>query len=109
LSRFGKPNATGRSSGKLSGRAGKLARPPAGKRWAWLTAEMLSSLAWRSLSANGRRLLDFLLLEHCCHAGQETGRSEPSRPSSKALSRNSLLHGGVESTPAPAWRAHIGP
>jgi hypothetical protein len=35
---------------------------------------MLSSLAWRSLSANGRRLIDFLLVEHCNHAGQENGR-----------------------------------
>lgn len=73
MARFGKPNATGRSSGKRSGRAGKLNRPPEGEPWAWLTAEMLASLAWRSLSANGRRLIDFLLLEHCRHAGQENG------------------------------------
>jgi hypothetical protein len=71
---FGKPDATGRSSGKLNGRSGRNARPPAGEPWAWLTAELLASDAWRSLSINARRVIDFLLVEHCGHAGRENGR-----------------------------------
>ena len=47
MSRFGKPDATGRSSGKLGGRAGKLMKPPQGEPWVWLTRELLASDAWR--------------------------------------------------------------
>ena len=74
MARFGKPDATGRSSGSLGGRQGKLRRPPAGEPWAWITAELLNSAAWRGLSINARRLIDFLLREHCNHAGRENGR-----------------------------------
>jgi hypothetical protein len=72
--RFGKPDATGRSSGKLGGRAGMAQKPPAGEPWTWLTRELLSSEAWRSLSINARRFIDFLLIEHMNHAGTENGR-----------------------------------
>lgn len=38
-----------------------------------LTAELLRSPAWSTLSINGRRLVDFLLIEHMAHAGTENG------------------------------------
>ena len=71
---FGKPDATGRSSGKLSGRAGKLRRPPKGEPWVWMTRELIASPAMRSLSLTARRLLDFLMIEHMNHAGSENGK-----------------------------------
>ena len=70
---FGKANATGRSSGKLSGRDGKWRRAPEGEPWVWMTREMLSSPAMRAISLNGRRLLDRLQIEHANHAGTENG------------------------------------
>lgn len=70
---FGKPDATGRSSGKLTGRAGKMHRPPKGEPWAWLTRELLISEAWKGLSVNGRRLIDFLIIEHINHAALANG------------------------------------
>lgn len=73
MSRFGKPDATGRSSGKLGGRAGKLMKPPQGEPWVWLTRELLASDAWRSLSSPARKFVDFLLIEHMAHAGRENG------------------------------------
>ena len=73
MAAFGKPDQTGRSSGKLGGRERKLRSPPKNEPWAWLTRELLSSPAWRALSVNGRRLIDFLLIEHCNHAARENG------------------------------------
>jgi len=35
---------------------------------------MLNSPAWRAMSANTRKLIDFLLIEHSNHAGYENGR-----------------------------------
>jgi hypothetical protein len=54
----------------MSGRAQKL---PVGEPWVWLTRELLRSDAWRSLSINGRRFIDFLLLEHMRHGGRKNG------------------------------------
>ena len=71
--RFGKPDATGRSSGKRSGSDRKLRSPPKGEAWAWITRDMLASPSMRALSLTGRRLLDFLLLEDMNHAGTENG------------------------------------
>ena len=71
---FGKPDATGRSTNRFSGREGKLRKPPRGEPWAWLTRELLTSEAWRGLRVNGRRLVDFLLVEHMNHAALENGR-----------------------------------
>jgi len=65
---YGKPNATGRSSGRRKG-----GKPPKGEPWVWLTREVLSSPSWMAMSANARRLVDFLLLEHLSHAGTENG------------------------------------
>ena len=73
MPRFGKPNATGRSSGKLTGRQGELRRPPDGESWAWLTRELVASPTWRLRSINCIRLIDFLLVEHMNHAARENG------------------------------------
>lgn len=70
---FGKPDATGRSSGKRTGRAGKAHRPPKDEPWIWLTRDLLSRAAWRARSINTARLLDFLCVEHMNHAGTENG------------------------------------
>ncbi len=70
---FGKPDATGRSSGKHGSKTVKNLRPPKGATWAWLTADLLASPAWRAQSINCRRLIDALMLENCRHAGQENG------------------------------------
>lgn len=70
---YGKPDQKGRSSGKLTGRARKLRSPPKGEPWRWLTRELLESAAWRGLSINGRKLIDFLLIEDMAHAGTENG------------------------------------
>ena len=48
-------------------------RPPYKMAWCWLTAELLNSVSWRSMSVNCRKLIDRLLLEHCNHAGLENG------------------------------------
>ena len=73
MPRFGKPDSTGRSSGKHSGRRRRAQQPPKGEPWAWLTRELIASPAWRSRSVNLRRLMDFLLIEHMNHAGTENG------------------------------------
>ncbi len=70
---FGKPNATGRSSGIYNGRLARLHGPPRGEPWTWLTQRMLASDSLRGLSINAWRVLTFLLHEHCAHAGQENG------------------------------------
>ena len=69
----GKPNRTGRSSGKRTGRAGKAHRPPAGEPFVWHTREFLTSDAWRARSVNCVRLLDALEVEHMNHAATENG------------------------------------
>jgi hypothetical protein len=38
-----------------------------------LPRELLASDAWRSLSINARRFVDFLMLEHLAHGGKENG------------------------------------
>lgn len=70
---FGKPNATGRSSGKLTGRERKIFGPPKGQPWVWLPHDLLESDAWQGMSINARRLIDFLLLDHMNNAGRENG------------------------------------
>lgn len=74
VARVGKPDATGRSSGKITGRPGKAMRPPKGEAWWWQTREMLRSDAWRSLGINARRFIDCLIDEHMAHAGLHNGR-----------------------------------
>jgi hypothetical protein len=42
--------------------------------WAWLPRDLLASEAWRSMSIHCRRFIDFLMIDHCAHAGRENGR-----------------------------------
>ena len=63
----------GRTSPKSS-RDKKLYGPPKGEPWIWLTTELLSSEAWRSMSINCYKLIFHLLIEHSNHAGRENGR-----------------------------------
>jgi hypothetical protein len=51
----------------------KAGAPPKGKPWIWLTRDMLKSPQWQGLSINARRLIDFLMIEHMSHGGQENG------------------------------------
>lgn len=70
---IGKPNATGRSSGKWTSKDKKLFGPPKDTPWTWQTLELMCSPAWRAMSINTRRLVDFLQVEHRHHAGLENG------------------------------------
>ncbi len=72
-SNFGKPDVTGRSSGRLTGRLKKLMGPPDDQPWCWLPRDLITSPAWRAKSINTARLIDALLLDHMNHAGQENG------------------------------------
>lgn len=73
MASFGRANATGRSSGRRNGRAGKAHRPPKGEPWVWFTRGLLCSPSWRARSVNTVRLLDFLMIEHMNHAGTMNG------------------------------------
>jgi hypothetical protein len=44
-----------------------------GETFVKLPRDLLESSAWRGLSINARRLLDFLMIEHLAHAGKENG------------------------------------
>lgn len=46
---------------------------PKGEPFVQLTRELLASPAWRAMSINCRRLIDFVLIEQMNHAGQENG------------------------------------
>ena len=50
-----------------------LNAPPEGEAWFWLTAELINSVAWRCQSPRCRRFVEFLIAEHCRHAGTENG------------------------------------
>lgn len=52
----------------------RVNRPPVGQPWVWLTRELLCSDAWRSLSINARRLIDFLVIEHMSKGGKSNGK-----------------------------------
>jgi hypothetical protein len=69
-----KVNRTGRSTLiPASRRDQKASRPPVGEPWVWLTRELLSSDAWRTMSINERRIIDLLLIENMNHAGTSNG------------------------------------
>ncbi len=89
---FGKPDQTGRSSGKRNGRAAKAYSPPKGEPWVWITRELLASPAWRHQSANTFRLISFLLIEHMNHAGTENGNLKATHEQLRAygLGANSI-------------------
>ena len=44
-----------------------------------LPRDLLESDAWRSLTINARRFLDFLMIEHMRHGGQANGRLQAPR------------------------------
>jgi len=48
--------------------------PKKNNPWIWLTAELLNSIAWRSMGINCSRLIFRLLIEHCNHHSLENGR-----------------------------------
>jgi hypothetical protein len=52
----------------------KVPGPPKGQSWIWITRDILESGAWRSLSINARRFIDFLLIEHMKHGGRKNGQ-----------------------------------
>lgn len=51
----------------------KINGPPNGEPWVWLSRELLASPPWQCRSPNCTRLLEFLLLEHMAHGGNENG------------------------------------
>lgn len=73
MSTTGKPDRTGRSSGKFNGQDRKVFGPPQDEPWVWLPTALLYSVPWRAMRPNTRRLIDFLLIEHRNHAGLENG------------------------------------
>ena len=73
MRRFGKPDQTGRSSGKRTKRDGQYLGPPKGEPFAWQPLSLLESPAWRAMSPNTRKLVDRLMIEHMHHAGSENG------------------------------------
>jgi hypothetical protein len=48
-------------------------RPPADQPWAWITAEMMESPAWRALTGPALRVVLRIMLEHMHHGGTENG------------------------------------
>jgi hypothetical protein len=54
-------------------RRDKVAGPPQGEPWCWLSRELLQSPAWKRRSIHCARLIDFLMIEHMSHAGLENG------------------------------------
>lgn len=52
---------------------------PAGEAWAKMPRELLASDAWRSLGINGRRFVDFLLIEHMNKRGKGNGQLQAPR------------------------------
>jgi len=73
VSLVGKPNAKGRSSGIVTGREGKARRPPKNEPWVWLTRDLIESPSWCLRSINTVRFIDFLLVDHMNHGGNENG------------------------------------
>jgi hypothetical protein len=61
--------------GTASGnRFAKMNRPPPGSSWAWMTAEMLESPAWRALPARSVKIVMRIVLEHLKHGGVKNGK-----------------------------------
>ncbi len=74
-----KHDNTGRSSGIVGGRLGEWMRPPEGEPWVWLTRELMTSEAWRTMSKPTRKFIDFLMVENMNHAGTENGNLKATR------------------------------
>lgn len=71
---FRKPDATGRSSRKRSGRLKNYYGPPPDQFWVWHTQAMKQSPAWSALGINARRALDRIEIEFMRHGIQENGK-----------------------------------
>ena len=70
---FGKPDVTGRSSGKLTGRLKKLMGPPDDQPWCWRPRDLIASPAWQARSITLVRIINALEADHMSHAGKENG------------------------------------
>lgn len=85
MATHGKPNSTGRSSGKRVGRERKILGPPKGEPWVWLTRELIESDAWQMRSRQCVIFIEALLIEHMAHAGNENGRLKATYDQLQAL------------------------
>ena len=47
--------------------------PPTGELWAWLSLELLASIAWRRASQHCRKFIEYLILQHFDHGRNENG------------------------------------
>jgi hypothetical protein len=62
------------SAGKRHNMVRKATQPPADQGgWIAETREFLESVSYRTLSINGRRVLDRLKIEHICHGRTQNG------------------------------------
>lgn len=75
----GRPGHRRINAGQFEGTAtGKrftrLNRPPESSSWAWMTAEMLESPAWRALPPRSLKVIMRVVLEHLKHGGMKNGK-----------------------------------
>ena len=75
----------------------KINRSMNGESWVKMPRDLLRSDAWRSLSINARRFIDFLLIEHLSRGGKHNGQL-------KAPHRQLAYVGVGERRVAPAIR-----
>ena len=65
--------------------------------WVKLPRELLESEAWRSLSLNSRRLVDYLMVEHMRHRGKRNGELlAPRRSLELAGIHADLISGAID-------------
>jgi hypothetical protein len=62
-----------KQKGRSGKKSSKINNPPKNQPWIWLTSELISSLAWRSMSINCQKLVNRLIIEHRNHGGYENG------------------------------------
>jgi hypothetical protein len=70
----GKPNATGRSSGKPNSKANRYINPPSDELWLHVTHDFLRSPAVFALSHNAMKVMLRLMDEHVSHNRRENGQ-----------------------------------
>ncbi len=58
---------------KISSNPRKISELKKGEAFVQLSRELLCSDAWRTMPINCSRLINFLIIEHINHAGQENG------------------------------------
>jgi hypothetical protein len=69
--KYAPPHLRGTATGN---RFAKMNRPPEGTSWCWLTADMLTSPAWRNLTGNAMKVVMRIALEHLRHGSLENGK-----------------------------------